>query len=98
MMPANKSRSHAMATFSESENRMKQARKLLGSGYTVERCRHKTVTDTALWVFRDGVQVGSITLFDGASEWKANRMHRGMPTSERRYAELADACSHITEV
>lgn len=87
-----------MATYSESENRMKRAAKLLGSGYTVDRCRHATVKDTALWVFRDGVQVGSITLFDGATEWKANRMHRGMPTTERRFVSLADACAHISDV
>ena len=87
-----------MATFSESENRMKRARAILGSGYTVDRCRHPTVKDTALWVFRDGVQVGSVTLFEGASEWKANRIHRGMPISEKRYASLADACAHIADV
>jgi len=89
-----------MATYSESENRMKRAAKLLGSGYTVDRCRHRTVKDTVLWIFRDGVQVGSVALYEsqGFSDWKANRLHRGLPTTEKRYASLADACAHIADV
>jgi hypothetical protein len=86
-----------MATFSESENRMKRAALILGGGYTVGRCRHATVTDTALWVFREGVQVGSITSV-GESEWRANRLLRGLPVSEKRYSNLADACAHIADV
>jgi hypothetical protein len=63
--------------------------------FRIDRCKHPNAGGIALWVFAADVQVGSMTLFDGASVWKANRMWRGMPISERRFASLADACEHI---
>lgn len=70
---------------------------LARAGLRVDRCRHESVEATALWVF-DGVkQIGSVSRVCPDWYWKANRMHRGMPTSQRYFPYLHEAIAHITD-
>lgn len=72
-------------------------------GFSIDRCKHASLELPALWVFRDGVQVGSCTMMAREPvEWKACRMVRGMPTSERRFIAgaapaLLSALEHIRD-
>jgi len=73
-----------------------EAATLLPPGLTIDRCRHESVTATSLWIFdADGKQIASISRH--LSDWKANRMERGMPTSQRFTPTLAAAIAHLTE-
>ena len=69
-------------------------------GFVLDRCRHDSVDLPALWVFRDGVQVGSCSMVEwspGAATWRVCRMQRGMPTSERRFDRLSEGLRHIAD-
>lgn len=70
-----------------------------GSAYNIDRCRHNIVTETALWIFNSqGVQIGSISsLGRSPRRWKTNRIHRGLPISEKNFAILEEALEHILE-
>lgn len=60
---------------------------------TVDRSRHESTTETALWFMDGDSQVGSATRIDGG--WRVNRMFNGSPSSERLEAYLGGAVAHI---
>jgi hypothetical protein len=71
---------------------------------TVDRSRHPSVTETSLWLFDDTHthnQIGSVSLRKLLAEndwvWKANRMHRSSPVSERLFDTLSEAVQHIID-
>ncbi len=85
-------------TDEEMDRDMAEATALLaGTGLRVDRCRHEAVDKTALWIFDGKEHVGSVARVARDWYWKANRMHRGMPTSERFFPNLAEAIPHITD-
>jgi hypothetical protein len=70
---------------------------LAGKPYQVVRCRHPSLVKTSLWIMTMvGKQIGSASRVD--DRWKANRVHHGMPTSERRVESLVDALTHIVSI
>ena len=73
---------------------LSSARALLPPGLTADRCRHESITETALWVFDGAQQVASITR-DGAA-WRATRMLRGMPTAQTMADDLPAAMAYAT--
>ena len=74
---------------------MAEAAALLPVGLTIDRCRHESVTETALWIFGpEGKQIGSVSFH--REGWKANRMANGMPTSQRFEQTLSLAVTHVT--
>lgn len=89
----------------KSDNALQYAQNMLSGEFTADRCRHPSVTETTLWIFRNGKQVGVIAEIPvhcscghaaTAEAWRANRMFAGMPHSEKRYDSLAQAVQHIT--
>lgn len=68
-------------------------------GIRVDRCRHATVSELALWLFdANDEQIGVVALLDPfADTYRANRMWGGMPTSERRFDSLRLALLHVVE-
>lgn len=63
---------------------------------TVDRSRHESVFDTALWFMDGAVQRGSAHRTPNLpSDWRCSRMYAGMPTSERLFDTLADVVEHI---
>lgn len=60
---------------------------------TVDRSRHESTTQTALWFMDGDSQRGSATRVDGG--WRVCRMFNGSPTSERMEAYLGGAVAHI---
>lgn len=68
-------------------------------GIRVDRCRHETVAELALWIFdASDKQIGAVALLDPAADtYRANRMLGGMPTSERRFDSLRLALLHVVE-
>jgi hypothetical protein len=73
---------------------LSDARALAPHGVTVDRCRHESIEETALWLFTDGAQIASITR-DGAA-WRATRMLRGMPTAQTMADTLPAAMAYAT--
>ena len=74
---------------------MAEAAALLPTGLTIERCRHESVTETALWIFGpEGKQIGSVSFH--REGWKANRMMNGVPTSQRFEKTLPLAVTFVT--
>ena len=100
-------------TQDQQEAYMKDAAFILGttgSTLTVDRCRHETVTETALWIFetvRDNPgrtpakfrrsQVGTVAHLDTTSDlkWEATRMMGGSPTARRNFPTMRGALDWI---
>lgn len=83
-------------TQDEQEADLFSARVMTGQdGITLDRCRHDSVMETSIWVYRDGKQVGSVTRAGDA--WTATRLLRGMPTGQRSMPTLRDAMSYAQE-
>lgn len=77
-------------------------RTLDGRGYRgigCDRCVHETVHTFAGRLYDpDGKQIGVVALTDPAADtYRANRMNRGMPTSERQFDAMHLAVLHIVE-
>jgi len=73
---------------------------LIGTDLTVDRCKHETVTETALWVYdRDKHQIGAITRLSPEStskyRWECTRMWRGMPTARWAEVTLLDCIENL---
>ena len=81
-------------TPAEQDADLEEARKrLYPTRFTAERCRHETVTETALWIFDGRQQIGSASR--NRDGWTANRITRGMPVGQRREPTMEAALSYI---
>ncbi len=69
----------------------------------VDRCRHPSITKTALWFFNvDGkreTQIASATRMDGTGRytWNVQRMYQSLPVAQRCDEHLTSACSWVLE-
>jgi hypothetical protein len=83
-------------TPTEQDADLAQAQAMLPPAMAADRCRHESISHTSLWIYgKDKKQCGSITrTADG--QWRASRIYRGMPTSERHFDTLAQAMEHVT--
>ena len=90
-----------MQTQAEQDRDLDDARSYLSvTNLTVDRCRHKTVTESALWIFdKDKRQIASVSRLSGDPvgdyRWELTRMHRGMPTARRCERTLLDCIGQI---
>lgn len=83
-------------TPTEQDAHLTQAQAMLPPGMTADRCRHESITETSLWIFgKDKKQCGSVTHTTNGL-WRASRILRGMPTSERHFETMAQAMDHVT--
>lgn len=82
-------------TQDEQEATLAEARSLAPPGFTLDRCRHNSITDPTLWAFHAGAQVGSATL--GPQGWTCSRMAHGTPYTRRTEPTLALALAHICQ-
>ena len=67
---------------------------------TIDRSRHESITETRLWVFNAQTkqQIGTIGYYSDETperRWKANRIHKGSPTSERFFTNMFEALNHV---
>lgn len=68
---------------------------------TVNRCRHASVTETALWVFDQGGkrQIASVSRLPGEPRgdyrWEVTRIYRGQPTARQCERTLLDCIGVI---
>lgn len=90
-------------TNDEMERDLEDARAYLGcTRLTVDRCRHESVDQSALWIF-DGVdQIGSATRLDTPYEkagymirWRCSTLHRGSTANGVYLPSLLDCMGHI---
>jgi hypothetical protein len=86
-------------TSAEMDIVMEMAQNFAGDRARVDRCRHESVTEPALWFFdpKSGKQIGSVSRQSPIERWKGNRMMHGMPVSEFRHGSLHAAVEHIFE-
>ena len=89
-------------TQDEQEETLEIARAIVASGqwgippgFTLDRCRHDSVTDPTLWAFHNGAQVGSATLTPQG--WTVSRVAHGTPYTRRTEPTLALALAHICQ-
>jgi len=80
---------------------------LAGAPLSVDRCRHASVTLTALWVFRQEPgrareQIGNINRDAEPGErtidqahWTATQMHHSQPTGRKGCRTLSEACAYV---
>lgn len=87
-------------TQEEQDRDLADAQAYLGcTSLTVDRCRHESVTLTALWVFsgtdRRGKprQIGSVTRMEGDPleyRWECTRMAHRIPVARRTFKTLLE--------
>lgn len=59
--------------------------------FIVERCKHPSVTECALWIIEEGAgHIGSVTEESGET-WRASKMCNSVPYAQRTFASLSDA-------
>jgi hypothetical protein len=81
-------------TPAEQDADLEEARKrLYPTRFTADRCRHDSVTDTALWIFDGRQQIGSASR--NPTGWTANRISRGITAGQRREPTMEAALSYI---
>lgn len=65
---------------------------------SVERCRHASVTESALWVFApNGKQIASVSRNVTLSKycWRVNKLAHGQPITEMCFETLLDAATYV---
>lgn len=72
-----------------------EAQTLAPPGFTIDRCRHESITETTLWVFHKGEQVGSAN--QTAKGWTISRIYKGSPFTRRTEESLPLALSHLCQ-
>lgn len=82
-------------TQDQQEATLAEARSLAPPGFTLDRCRHDSITDLTLWAFHNGAQVGSVTLTPQG--WTCSRIAHGSPYTRRTEPTLALALAHICQ-
>jgi hypothetical protein len=82
-------------TQDEQDAILAEAETLAPPGFTLDRCRHDSITDPTLWAFHAGAQVGSATL--GPQGWTVSRIAHGSPYTRRTEPTLALALAHICQ-
>ena len=99
-----------MMTQAEQDRDLEDARSYLScTSLTADRCRHESVTETALWFFAapgadkrtKRVQIGSASRVDEKDSigrtyrWEVNRMLNGQPTARCFAGSLLEAVTFI---
>ena len=83
-------------TQDEQDAILAEAQTLAPLGFTLDRCRHESVTELTLWAFHiAGAQVGSATLTPQG--WTVSRIAHGSPYTRRTEPTLALALAHICQ-
>ena len=81
-------------TQDDQESWLKSFRAMLPDGLTADRCRHETVTEPSLHLFRGNAQIGFATL-QPDWRWRCGRMRNGFPVSTTWEDTLPGALHHI---
>lgn len=71
---------------------------LAGVSLDVERCRHDSITPTALWVFdKNGRQIASVSRLETSSKyaWEASKTRDAMPITRLSFETLSAAAAHV---
>lgn len=64
--------------------------------WTVDRCRHESCERSALWIMRDGKQIGVIARRQttGRFPWYAQKLIGGQPVTELSFETLSAAAAY----
>jgi hypothetical protein len=64
---------------------------------SVDRCRHPSVTETALWFFDNGRQIASAHRLETTSDyrWEVTRLGRGGPVARRATKTVLEAVGWV---
>lgn len=71
---------------------------LAGVSLDVERCRHDSITRTALWVFdKNGRQIASVSRLQTSSKyaWETSKIRDAMPITCLPFETLSEAAAYV---
>lgn len=76
----------------ECKNKARAIIRDMGLNIEVQACEHPSVTETSLWLFSGGKQIGAVT--QTGESWRASRIFMGMPSGVLGNADMATAIQY----